>query len=45
MDGGAWGATVHGVAQNWTQLSCPAMPSLLGCWLATLAQASLGYGV
>ena len=21
MDGGAWWATVHGVAQNWTQLS------------------------
>lgn len=23
---------------------CPAMPSLLGCWLATLARASLGCG-
>ena len=21
MDGGAWWATVHGVAKNWTQLS------------------------
>ena len=21
MDGGAWGATVHGVAKSWTQLS------------------------